>query len=391
MDSLSRSGACFEVGFRPFFLVAALFGLLTMVLWAAQYAGLFALTLPVVSASQWHAHEMVYGYAMAVVAGFLLTAVRNWTGIATLSGLPLFALVLTWALARLAAVAEPALRAAALFDALFGIGLFAAVAAPVLAVRQWRQLGILVKLLLLAAGNALYYAGAFAYLDTGVSWGLYGGLFLLVSLVLTIGGRVLPGFIERGVGYDLRIPDPRWLTGVNILLFLPFFVAEVFLEASRVAGVFAILLCLLGCYRLTLWHTPGIWRRPLLWGLYLAVAFIVLGFALYAAAVFATLPKTLAIHAFGLGGIGMATLAMMARVALGHTGRSVYAPPRAAVAALLLLLTAVLVRVLGPVVVPAWYAQTVVTAQLLWISAFALFAARYAGILLQPRVDAAET
>ncbi|NNM01631.1 MAG: NnrS family protein, partial [Gammaproteobacteria bacterium] len=213
------------------------------------------------------------------------------------------------------------------------------------------------------------------------------GLYLLISLILTIGGRVLPGFIERGVDYPVRIAHPTWIKVTSLALFIPFFVADVFLGQERLAGVLAVALAAVNLLRLARWHTIGIWRRPLLWGLYVAMLFIVAGFVLYALSVFAATPKLLAVHAFGLGGVGLATLAMMARVALGHTGRSVLAPPLTVSVALVLMLCAALTRVVVPMVLPGYYAASVTAAQLLWIAAFAVFLGRYWRVLTRPRVE----
>lgn len=378
-----------SMGFRPFFLGAALFALVTMSEWFAVYSGVLALPLAHLSASQWHAHEMIYGYAIAVVAGFLLTAVSNWTGRPTARGAALGVLVGLWAGARASLLAGDALAgAAALLDGLFALGLLLAVGVPLVRARQWRQAGILAKLLLLATGNVVFWLGAFGVLQHGVRWGLLGGLYLLVSLVLTIGARVLPGFIERGVDYPVRIAAPAWIVGANIVLVLAFFVNELFVGHAPAAVALAGTLCALNAWRLACWHTRGIWRRPLLWGLYGAFAGITAGFGLHALAALGRLPPMLALHAFAIGGVALATLAMMARVALGHTGRDIHAPPAAVKVALGLLLAALLARVGMPLIGMDWYAAGVQWSQGLWIAAFAIFLLAYVPVFTGPRVDA---
>jgi len=375
-----------QLGFRPFFLVAGVFAAIAMVLWSGIWFG--GWRLGAVAPVYWHAHEMIYGYALAVVAGFLLTAVRNWTGLPTPSGGMLAALVACWLAARVALLLSPdMLMAAAAFDLLFDCALLVAVARPIVRVRQWRQGGILAKLALITTGNAVFYAGALDGSVTGVFYGLYGGVLLLVALILTMAGRVLPGFIERGVRRSVSIRDPRWASAATLVLFLGFFVAEVALRDTHLVAFFAGGLAGITARRLVAWHTLALWREPLLWGLYLAVVSIECGFLLYAAAPWWPVPRTLALHAFAAGGIGLATLAMMARVALGHTGRDIRKPPLAVGVALGLLATAVLTRVGLPLALPPYYSVALACSQALWIAAFVVFVAAYAPILMRERVE----
>ncbi len=381
-------GALFSKGFRPFFLAAAVFAPLAMAVWALVYAGRLEFEFVRLSASQWHAHEMLFGYAIAVVAGFLLTAVSNWTGSETARGVHLLLLVLLWSGARVCLLfGERWIGAACAFDMAFALALAAAVGLPLLRARQWRQAGVLAKLALLGIANAAFYLGAFGILDTAVTWSLYGGLFLLVSLVLTIGARVLPGFIERGIAHPITIVTPRWMTPLNLVLFVSFFVVEVFIGNNKLAGGLAVALFAVNSARLIVWHTPGLWHKPLLWGLYLAFVLIDLGFALFALGAFGLVNKLLAVHTFAIGGIALATLSMMARVALGHSGRDVLKPPPAVALVLALMVAAVVARIVWPLFSVEHYALSVQTSQALWIAAFVVFAYVYTPILVAPRVD----
>lgn len=375
-----------QLGFRIFFLVAAVFAVLAMGLWAgAWFAGW---PVGAVAAVQWHAHEMLFGYAMAVIAGFLLTAVPNWTGLPTASGMPLAALVAAWLAARVLMAAGPGLLpAAAAADLAFNLGLLLAVAVPVLRARQWRQAGILAKLVLLGVANAAFYGGELGLWTGAARPALSAALLLIVALVLTIGGRVLPGFIERGVDVPVHINDRPLAARASLACFLVFFVAELLGDAPRLAAVAAAGVAGFNASRLAAWHTPALWRRPLLWGLYLAMLAIEAGFILYALAPWFAIPRTLAMHALATGGIGLATLAMMARVSLGHTGRDIRQPPTLLAPALALLAAGVLARVLLPLLLPASYALGVGLAQACWMLAFSLFAVAYLPMLASPRVD----
>lgn len=381
-----------RLGFRPFFLSAGLFAVLAMALWAGLWPdGVLGVWAPTaVAPVTWHAHEMIFGYALAVVAGFLLTAVANWTGRRTPTGATLAALVGTWALARALMLGGPsALPYAAAADLAFNLGLIFAVGHPIVAVRQWRQSGILAKLLLLGGANALFYLAAAGRVGIAPSLILQAAVFLLVALILTLAGRVLPGFIERGVRSPVKIQDPAWASRTTLVLFLAFCVAELGFDAPQPAGWLAAALALITARRLWAWHTRALWREPLLWGLFLALVAIEAGFVLYALAGPFGLPRTLALHAFAAGGIGLATLAMMSRVTLGHTGRDIRRPSPLVGMALVVLVAGVVARVLLPLIWPAGHALAVALAQGLWAAAFAVFVVAHAAMLVRPRIDGA--
>ena len=380
--------ALWQLGFRPFFLFAALFAMLSMGLWMAVYVFGFEYSTTGISIYQWHAHEMIYGYSMAVIAGFLLTAVRNWTNQPTASGPALMALTLLWAAARIAMFfGDRYIAWAAAFDLLFMLALMVGVALPIINAKQWKQLGVLSKLVLLFAGNLCFYLGAMGMLLPGTYWGIYGGLLLVIGLVLTIGRRVIPFFIERGVGYPVQLHNAKWLDISSMVLFLLFFITELFAAAPGVVFLLAGALFIITSIRLYNWHTPGIWKKPLLWSLYISLLFIDLGFLMFALNIFFDVPRLLAVHAFAVGGIGLITLAMMSRVSLGHTGRDIGKPPLIVTLACAAMIIAAVFRVLVPLVAMEQYPQWIMVAQGFWILAFLLFAIRYLPILIAPRVD----
>ena len=380
--------AILALGFRPFFLGAAIFSMVSIGLWTAVYAREIPLAFAGITAFQWHAHEMIYGYGLAVIAGFLLTAARNWTGIQTLKGSALLGLVCLWAAARACFLfGSEALDAAAVFDLLFIAALIVAVAAPIIRVRQWRHLAILGKLVLFGAANLCFYLGAGGMLERGVHWGIYGGLYLVVALILTMGRRVIPSFIERGVGYPVQLRNRRWIDISSMLFLLGFFVAEVFLLNYRISALCAAGMFVVLGIRLIGWFTPGVWKKPLLWSLLASLAFIDLGFLMFACSPFLPALRLPAVHALGYGGIGIVTLGMMARVALGHTGRDIHNAPRTVPLALIFLVIGALIRVLLPPFAPGHYATWILFAQGFWTLAFALFLISYLPILMRPRVD----
>ncbi len=389
-EQVSPSGpALLQRGFRPFFLGAMCQAVLALALWAGVY--LVDWGLPGIgaydAAAYWHGREMVFGYALAVVAGFLLTAVQNWTGQVTLRDLPLAGLFALWAGARLCAFvgAHPA---STVLDLLFELWLAWALAVPLWRAGQWANLGILIpKLILLAVAQAAFALGVLGLWAAGQRLGLFGGFYLILSLVFVMARRVMPFFIERAAAGGCTLRNRPWVDRVSLYGFLGFALLDLAWPDSAAVGVLALALALLHVLRLAGWYHPVIWRRPLLWVLYSAYAWLVAGFLLKAAASWAGVSPFLAVHAFAYGGIGLMSAGMMARVALGHTGRDVHAPPRVLRPVFALLLGGAVVRVLLPLIFPAHYATLIGLSAALWLAAFMLLLGTYAPILLGPRVD----
>jgi len=379
----------FVLGFRPFFLAAGIFAVLSMVMWMAIFS--FSLPFPLTGLApyQWHAHEMIYGFTLSVVAGFLLTAIKNWTSVQTLQNRPLMLLFSLWLGARLCLLfGTDLLILAAVLDLSFNLLLVAAMLQPVIRVKQWKQLAIISKILLLGLFNGLFYLGALGLLEQGVNWSIYGGLMLLIALVFTMGRRVMPFFIEKGVGYPVQLKNSRWLDLSSLFLFLAFAISEVFFTQYRVSSYLAAALFVVSSMRLYNWHTRGIWSKPLLWGLYGAFVFITLGLLLFALLPYSPLiTRSMAYHAFAFGGIALITVSMMSRVTLGHTGRNIQQPSCWINIAQILLLIGAIIRVFGPALMPAHYAGWIVIAQLLWIIGFSLFVVSNFRFLTQPRID----
>jgi len=385
----SRTWTLFCLGFRPFFMAAALFALISMCIWMAElvfHVRLLANTVPPID---WHAHEMIYGYALAVIAGFLLTAVRNWTNMQTLQGWPLQLLLLLWVLARVAALlpGSQALLAAVVLDNLFILYLSVALTVPVVQAQLWKNMGVISKLYFFLIGNVIYALGLFGLFQDGQRIGLFIGLYMTLSLVLVLSRRVMPMFIERGVAYAVTLKNHAWVDIACFLLFLIFAVVDIFFASPAIVAYLAAALCVLHSIRLWGWYTHGIWRKPLLWGLYLGYGWMILGFALKFAVFMFGVSPSLAVHAFTVGGIGLMTLGMMSRVSLGHTGRDISQPPSGIGLMFAMLSLGAVVRVIFPLLAGEHYQLWIALSQGLWIAAFSLFLYRYSSILLRPRVD----
>jgi uncharacterized protein involved in response to NO len=388
--------AILESGFRLFFLLAASAAALLMGLWFGLFNFSPAALQPGYSPLYWHAHEMLFGFALAPIAGFLLTAVRNWTGRTTLVGKPLLLLALPWLLARLAAFSgEFSPWIAAVFECLFLAGLALVIGKPILLTKQWAQLGIVSKVILLLPASLAFHLGVAGYWAPGTLIGLNAALYIILALVVTLVRRVMPLFIERGLNNGF-VPRNSALTDRwGLVVFLLFALVDTAFQVvpdmaalAPLSAMLAAVLCLLHGARLSAWYHRQIWGKPLVWVLFLAYAWVVLGFLLKALQGLGVASHSLAIHAFAAGGIGLATLGMMARISLGHTDRNVNQPPRAVTAIFLLVFLAAVCRVGGPLLLPAVYLFWIIAAQISWSAGFLLFVHVYYPILTGVRTDA---
>lgn len=378
-----------HLSFRPFFLFGSLFAIISMVAWFWLYQ--FSHTLPgshQLLPTIWHAHEMIYGYGLAIIAGFLLTAVKNWTGIRTLNGIPLLLLVIFWLLARISPAIDHAAAPGIMMvaDILFNIGLCMALLHPIVKSKQWKQLGVWLLIVLLSITNVLFYMGLNGELQLGIAWGISGGLYIILALVLLMARRVVPFFIERGIDECFKPTNRSWLD-IGAPPLLAVFVLSEVLAYPAIASVISLSLFLLHSLRLAGWHTRGIWKKPLLSVLFIAYGWIIIGFGLKAMELFIAINPMLTLHAFALGGIGLMTLGMMARVALGHTGRNVSEPPAILKWVFAFMIFASLLRVIFPLVMPQLNSVWVGMSQLCWLLSFAIFTWAYAPILYLPRID----
>jgi uncharacterized protein involved in response to NO len=382
-----------RLGFRPFFLAAGLFAIIAMALWMASYLFAVKLEFTGMPANLWHAHEMLFGYTMAVVAGFLLTAIKNWTGVEVLRGRSLALLFAVWLLARVLPVSGLMLPVSviAIIDSAFLLLLVAVCLRPVLMVKQYKQLGIISKLFLLFLCDVVFYLGLTGDIAHGVQWGLYSALYMIIALILVMMRRVMPMFIKNGIdlaaGEKLELKNRFWLDNVSLVLLLCLWLSDVFTRYDQLTGVTAVALTVLHAVRLAGWYDQRIWKKPLVWILVVAYGFIILGFALKALAIYAGISPFASVHAFTVGGIGLLTIGMMSRVSLGHTGRNIFDPPAIVLWIFLSLLLGAIVRVVFPLFNMELYVYWIGLSQLLWMIAFIIFVVVYAPMFLTARVD----
>lgn len=388
--------ALFQLGFRPFFLGAILYSILAILFWSFTYNLQWT-----PSAIQqwgnpfwWHGHEMVFGYAMAVITGFLLTASMNWTGVQTLRFTPLALLFGSWALARLLPwLPGIPLEAVAFFDLLFLLGATVTITHPLYKARQWDQVRIFTsKLSLILICNLTFYLGMFNLLDGGEKIGLYGATYLILAIVLTLGRRVFPFFIQNGINADgrsekLELVNSKLLDLSSLTLFLLFVVLDLFTQQYSLIALTSLALALIHGLRFYNWYSHEIWQKPLLWVLMVGYGWMIIGFLLKAFSITGAVSPFIALHAFTYGAVGIITVGMMARVILGHTGRNVFNPPEGLNLIFAMLSLGAVVRVLLPILFPTMLMDWMVLSQLLWLSAFVIFAFRYLMMLIRPRID----
>ncbi|HXG50206.1 MAG TPA: NnrS family protein [candidate division Zixibacteria bacterium] len=376
----------FALGFRPFFLLAAALALVVIPYWAAVFAGGLKLE-GYYGPIRWHSHEMIFGYGVAVISGFLLTAARNWTGLPTTAGAPLALLSALWLAARVlpffhGAVSPPLIAAS---DLVFLPALTVAIAIPLVRSGERRNLIFLPILAAMFLADLMVHAEVAGFARGSARPGIFLGLNLIVLLIVIVGGRVIPFFTERAVAGTA----PSRRGAIELLCpasVVAFAAAELLQPGSAITGVLAALAAASNGIRLAGWYTRKIWRLPLLWVLHVGYGWIVTGFCLKMLAAAGAIAPQFAVHAFTVGGIGVLTLGMMARVSLGHTGRPLE-PAAPVVLSFVLINAAAFSRGLMPAVFPGWLSALVALSAALWAAAFLLFLVIYAPILTRPRVD----
>jgi uncharacterized protein involved in response to NO len=377
----------FAFGFRPFFLLAGIAAALLLPLWLLVQRGSLETASPL-GPILWHGHEMLFGFAAAVIAGFVLTAVPNWTGHPTPRGPALALLCALWILGRILLFfgePVPAWLGIAI-DVAFLPALAAAIAPALIRARNRRNIAFPVLLLLLGLLNLAIHLATAGAIDFDPSRALRATVGIVVLMMVVIGGRVIPAFTRNALPQAgvRAIPgaDPAAIAATAL-----FAIAALLLDEGWLLAAFAAAAALANFVRMTGWAGVAARGAPILWILHLGYLWIVAGFALAAAAALAPGPMTgAALHAFTAGAIGSLTLGMMTRVSLGHTGRELVVKPSIVVAYLAVELGALL-RVLTAFMDPADYEIWLAASGLLWSAAFLLFLVVYAPILVAPRPD----
>lgn len=375
--------ALFNLGFRPFYLLAALLAMLGVPLWLAQYFGIVHAPA-YVSGVAWHAHEMVFGFQVAVITGFLFTAARNWTGLPTPAGWPLAALAALWLLARVLMVTGPR-WAASVIDVAFLPAIALALWIPLQRARN-RNRFFVGLLLLLALANLTFHLAAAGRLPIQDITPVRAALYLVLLIVMIMAGRVTPSFTQNAIP-SARIRRNRTLDLVAIGVAAAALAAKLAGIPAWIAGPLCLIAAALHAARLWMWDPWCTRYQPILWILHLSYAWIALGLLLMGLALLgAPVPAVLADHALGIGAVGGMIIGMITRTARGHTGRPLRAGTAEIVAYVLVHLAAA-ARVLLPLLWPDGYRFALSASGALWSAAFLLYLLVYVPFLIAPRPD----
>lgn len=425
---LIKKNALFELGFRPFFLGSAIVAAFSIIGWSILYSGSFSgihlehslneglnESLNYYSPIIWHSHEMIFGYTSAVIAGFLLTAVTNWTGEMTITRWPLALLFLLWLSARIVPFIsinnismgsiniEQANWIIAATNIIFYPLLAITVAIPIIKTNNKRNLFIVVILILLGLSNLFFHLDLLGIVSNTLQTAQYSGLYISLLLIVIFSGRVFPFFIEKGLERLLekslgnspkkhlketfKLKKYQWLEISCVVSFFLFAIADIINMSAIVFLIISIVTCALHSLRLAGWYNHQIWKVPLLWVLQLGYLFLILGVILKGIGAYYPSFIFPALHSLTLGALGLITLGMMARVSLGHTGRNIHQPPKSVSLIFGLIVLATLIRVFLPILSSAHYLQAIQISAVLWSVGFLLFAIVYFSYWMKPRID----
>lgn len=368
-------------GFRPFFLLGSIYAALAVLVWLPVFYG----ELTLVSAfapRDWHAHEMLYGYLPAVVTGFLFTAIPNWTGRLPIRGMPLLALVVVWIAGRISVTfsAETGWLAAMLVDAGFLALVAAAAAREILAGRNWRNLAVVMLVLLLLAGNVAFHLEAHFHGDAET--GVQIGIAVIVLLISLIGGRIIPSFTHNWLVRENpgRLPVPFGRFDVAVVAISALALVCWVIDANgALAGAALAFTGVLHLVRLGRWAGDRTGRERLLLILHVGYVFVPLGFLLNAASAYGLVAAAAGVHAWMAGAAGIMTLAVMSRATLGHTGQRLTASVTTQ-----LIYAAIIVGAIARIcaaIDPAHYGSLLHVAAFAWAAAFLGYAISFGRLL----------
>lgn len=390
MPSSPHTPPLLTLAYRPLFLGGTLFSIVALGWWVHFWLNPFDWQ-PYGGAVWWHAHEMLFGFGVAIVSGFLLTTVASWTGVKALQGWPLLALAMVWLLGRLlvafgGGLPEGVVMAA---DLLYLLLASAAMAYPIIRSRRWRHLVFLPMLITMTLLNGLSHWAIITDNTALAMQSLHATIFAFIWIIAFLGGRVLPAFTANSTNY-LKAPPAVWLdiTSITTIILMLIIALTGFTNTpSWLLLAVAALGAVANSWRFLRWgilHSRGV---PLLWSLHLSYAFIPLGFiALVLYSIGWTANLSAALHSFTVGAMGGMILAMISRITLGHTGRPLE-PPRMMTLAYIAILTATVARVLLPAALPSQAHWAIAIAGILWIVAYLIYLLYYAHMLVSPNVE----
>ena len=374
--------ALFDLGFRPFYLLASVFAALSIPLWSLQFSGMLGYSY--LSGPLWHAHEMVFGFTLAVIVGFLFTAGRNWTNQPTPTGWKLAALAALWVAGRIL-VLTPFAVAAAAVNVAFPLAAAISLAVPFVKSGNRRNYFFVALLVLLAVAAGFVHLSQLTGASLAPWFGIQVALDVVLFILAVMGGRVIPMFTNNGVPGATATRNP-YVEKAALGLVLVLMAADAVGLNGALLAVLAGAACVAHAWRFALWQP---WRTrsvPIVWVLHLAYLWVPVHLALRALSAYGWVMPSAATHALTVGAVGGLIIGMMTRTARGHTGRPLRADGFDTACYVLLLLAAV-VRVALPLVVPAHIFYAVLCSAVLWSGGFGLYAVRYWPVLSRARLD----
>lgn len=370
------------MAFRPFYALAALYGALSILLWGLGYQG-----TPELPGFYWHAHEMIWGYAGLVVIAFLLTAVATWTNQPPTRGAVLAGLTLCWLLARIAAFI-PGWGAAAsgIFGTLFFWYGAACMALPVFRTQNKRNYVAVFAIFVLGGTHMMFHRQLDPFNPVALLTGLQAGLIMVSGFIGLVGMRIISFFTAKRLNVP-QIASPAWMG--HAALWLPMLTAmlmahDMLLPLAALFALAAGILSLIQVYR---WWHKAVLKEPMLWILFAGYAFTGLGLMAVGVSYWKPSCLNLGVHLIGVGGIGVLTLGMMTRTALGHTGQSIYPPPKSVPIAFWLMIASTLVRIVATFVGGTAYTHSIRLSAVLFAASLLLYAWQYIPWLIRPRLD----
>jgi len=380
-----------RLGFRPFFLSGAIFSVTAIILWLLMYKGAVNL-LPLGGGYWWHIHEMIFGFGCAIIAGFLLTAVQNWTGVRGAQGSTLLILFLLWLAGRVVVLFPDLLgeTLTTIVDLSFLPAVAFVLAKPIVAIKQYRNLFFVPLLMLFTIANlemhlAIYYPEIFT-----VTFASYAGVMLVTFLMSVMAGRVTPMFTANGTKTTKATPLPWLDKATNGSLAIVMFSLLLQPVVGFSETFFGVILILAGVFQTMRWLRWRPWITlgvPLLWSIHVSIKFIAYGLIILGLSyLIAEIPSNHIWHLLTVGGMGGLILAMISRVSLGHTGRPL-SPPKAMTFAYVFIILAALIRALGPWALPEKTLLFIDISGTFWLLAFGIFVITYGPMLMSARKD----
>ncbi len=372
-------------GFRPFFILGALYSITSLLIWGGFYADYVMPPLFMLDPVSWHAHEMIYGYTIAIVAGFLLTAVANWTDCAPVRGFHLLGLCLLWLAGRVVMNFDLGFPDVAVlaFEGAFILALALSLSVPLFKTWDKRNFVFLVLLSILLACDMVF-------LITKEKASLYVAAMIIVTMISLIGGRIIPAFTVDALqerGEEAHETPQGKLDVLAILSLVLIILALVFVKQEKaiLAGT-AFFATIIHALRLRRYQTIRILNDPMVWILHAGYSWVILGLFLTGVSALGFLPFSIALHAFTAGAIGSMTIGMMCRVTLGHPGRDKIATNLTTLS-FFLMQGAAFMRVFGLMIAPDYSEEWIIGSATLWVLCFALYILIYAPMLWKPDLD----